>query len=195
VADAVADALVEEGATWVVVSNGGDVAVRLAPGESASVGIVPRVGAPEPVARVRVTAGDGVGGVATSGLGGRSFTLGIADAATVFADRAVAADVAATLAGNAVDVDSPAVERALAETVDPATDLRSRLVTRRVGFLSAAEVDRALDRGAAWAEAQVAAGRIRGAILTLRDRWRIVGWPGEAGVECLSEGERGMLTG
>ncbi|RMG96275.1 MAG: hypothetical protein D6708_02575, partial [Candidatus Dadabacteria bacterium] len=38
VADFVAEFLVRQGASWVVVSNGGDVAVRLAPGERASVG-------------------------------------------------------------------------------------------------------------------------------------------------------------
>jgi ApbE superfamily uncharacterized protein (UPF0280 family) len=195
VADAVADALVEQGATWAVVSNGGDVAIRLAPGESASVGIVPRVAAPAPVARVRVTAADRVGGVATSGLGGRSFTLGLADAATVFADRAAAADVAATLAGNAVNVDSPAVVRVLAESLDPDTDLRGRLVTRRAGALSAGDVELALDRGAVWARAQVEAGRIRGAILTLRGRWRFVGWPGDGGVEWLGENRRETSTG
>jgi len=195
VADAVADALVEQGATWAVVSNGGDVALRLAPGESASVGLVPRGAAAAPVAKVEVGAEDRVGGVATSGLGGRSLTLGIADAATVFADRAVSADVAATLAGNAVNVDSPAVERVLAESMDPETDLRGRLVTREVGPLSAAEVDRALDRGAAWAEAAVEAGRIRGAILTLRGRWRFVGWPGESKVEWLPRSEPEMNGG
>ncbi|MDF1551555.1 MAG: hypothetical protein P1P84_00770 [Deferrisomatales bacterium] len=187
VADAVADALAAQGATWAVVSNGGDVAQRLVPGESVTVGLVPRVDARQPAARVRVAAADGVGGVATSGFGGRSFTLGIADAATVFGDRAAAADVAATLAGNAVNVDSPAVERVLAESLDPDTDLRGRRVTRRVGALSGGEIEHALDRGAAWAEAQVEAGRIRGAVLTLGGRWRFVGWPGEGGVEWLEE--------
>ncbi len=179
VADQVADALAKQGAAWAVVSNGGDVALRLAAGESASVGLVPRVDAPEPLARVRVAAVDGIGGVATSGFGGRSFTLGIADAATVFADRAGLADAAATLAGNAVDVDSPAVERVPAEALDPETDLRGRRVTRAVGYLTPGEVDRALDRGAAWARARVAEGLIRGAVLALRGRWRFVGWPGE----------------
>ena len=195
VADAVAEALIERGASWVVVSNGGDVALRLVDGETASVGIVPEVDAAEPVAMVRVGTEDGVGGVATSGLGGRSFTLGIADAATVFAQRAVAADVAATLAGNAVNVDSPAVERGPAESMDPDTDLRGRLITRRVGALSDGEIAHALDRGVSWASSQVEAGRIRGAVLTLRGRWRFVGWPGEGGVDWLAKGETGNSTG
>ncbi|MDW7710260.1 MAG: hypothetical protein SCH98_07270 [Deferrisomatales bacterium] len=188
VADAVADFLAEQGATWVAVSNGGDVALRLAPGESAWVGLVPRVDAPDPIARVRVGAGDGIGGVATSGFGGRSLTLGIADAATVFAGRAGLADAAATLAANAVHVDSPAVERVPAETLDPETDLSGRLVTRRVGFLSESEVDAALDRGAAWARARVDEGLICGAVLALRGRWRFVGWPGEGGL-AVSDGK------
>lgn len=182
VADAVADTLAGRGATRVSVSNGGDVALRLAPGESVSVGVVAQVDAARPAAKVRVAAGDDIGGVATSGFGGRSLTLGIADAATVFATSAATADVTATLLGNAVDVDTPAVERAAAEDLDPETDLRGRLVTRSVGLLQPADVETALDQGEAWARSQWEEGRIRGAVLTLRDRWRFVGWPGREGL-------------
>lgn len=185
VADAVANWLAERGASWVVVNNGGDIAVRLAGGESASVGVLPRLDAAGPAARFRVSGTDGVGGVTTSGLGGRSFTLGIADAVTVLGETASVADAAATLAANAVDLDSPAVERVLAETVYPDTDLRGLRVTRRVGALSPEEVGAALDRGAAWAEARVAEGSIQGAILALRGQWRFAGRPGESGLEWL----------
>lgn len=182
VADRVADLLAEGGAVWTVVSNGGDVALRLAPGKAASVGLVPRVDSAEPVARVQVAAEDGVGGVATSGFGGRSHTLGIADAVTVFAERAALADAAATLAADAVDADSPAVTRVPAEELDPETDLRGLRVTRTVGALTRGEVERALDRGAEWVRARVEEGLLKGAVLFLRGHRRTVGWPGEQGL-------------
>jgi hypothetical protein len=77
------------------------------------------------------------------------------------------------------------VERVLAETVYPDTDLRGLRVTRSVGPLSEGEVGEALDRGAAWAEARIAEGLIRGAVLTLRGQWRFAGWPGEGRLEWL----------
>ncbi len=188
VADAVADFLVDRGADWTVVSNGGDVAVRLPGGGEAGVALHARIGAPGPAARFTVRAADGVGGVATSGTGGRSLTLGVADAATVFAPTAAEADAAATLVANAVDVDSPSVERVPAEHLDPDTDLRGIRVTRRVGPLTPGEVARALDRGRAAAQGLVDAGLVRGAVLSLRGQWRFVGWPGEAGVTWMEIG-------
>ena len=50
-------------------------------------------------------------GVATSGWRGRSFSLGIADAVTVLARTGAAADAAATIIANAVDLPGhPAVD-------------------------------------------------------------------------------------
>ncbi len=175
VADAVADFLAERGAERAVVTNGGDVALRLAPGQQVRVGVWGRVGDSAPAVRFRVGAEDGVGGVATSGFGGRSLTLGVADAVTAVAATAAVADACATLLANAVDVDSPAVERVPAERVDPDTDLRGLRVTARVGALSEAEIHQALERGEAEARRMVDQGLIRGALLHLRGRWRAVG--------------------
>ncbi len=175
VADAVADFLWERGARRVVVTNGGDVALRLAPGQRVRIGVWGRIGDPAPAVRFRVAAEEGVGGVATSGFGGRSLTLGVADAVTVVAGTAALADACATLVANAVDVDSPAVERAPAERVVPDTDLRGLRVTVRVGSLTGAEIEEALDRGAAEALRMVERGLVRGALLHLRGRWRVVG--------------------
>ncbi len=174
-ADAVADFLKERGAARTVVTNGGDVALRLAPGQWVRVGVWGRIGDPAPAVRFRVKAEDRVGGVATSGFGGRSLTLGVADAVTALAARAALADACATLVANAVDVDSPAVEKVPAEEVNPDTDLRGLRVTVRVGTLSEAEVTEALDRGEAEARRMLDRGLIRGALLHLRGRWRVVG--------------------
>ncbi len=101
IADATADLLAESGLTRVIVNNGGDVAVRLAKGEKVSVGIRPDVNRPRISHRLFLAPEMDIGGVCTSGLGGRSFTRGIASAATVFANRAAIADAAATAVANA----------------------------------------------------------------------------------------------
>ena len=56
-----------------------------------------------------------VRGIATSGWRGRSFSLGIADSVTVLAPTASAADAAATIIANAVDVDDARDRRAAGE--------------------------------------------------------------------------------
>jgi ApbE superfamily uncharacterized protein (UPF0280 family) len=83
------------------VNDGGDIAIHLAPGHSLRAGIFAQAldGA------VTLTHDRPVRGIATSGRGGRSFSLGIADSATVLARTAAAADAAATLIANAVNVD------------------------------------------------------------------------------------------
>ncbi|WP_204349766.1 hypothetical protein, partial [Klebsiella pneumoniae] len=80
--------------------------------------------------------GDGIGGIATSGAQGRSFSLGIADSVTVLARDAASADAAATLIANAVDLDHPAIRRRPARNLDPDSDLGDRLVTVGVGDLT-----------------------------------------------------------
>src|SRR3954452_12775472 len=91
------------------VNNGGDIAVHLREGRRFRVGLVNRPDHPSLFGHATLEAGDGVGGLATSGWRGRSFSLGIADAFTVMAADAAAADAAATLIANAVDLpDHPA---------------------------------------------------------------------------------------
>ena len=67
------------------VNNGGDIAFWLAPGETTTLGLVDRPDRPSLFARASIAAGDGIGGVATSGAPGRSFSLGVADAVTILA--------------------------------------------------------------------------------------------------------------
>jgi uncharacterized protein len=126
---------------------------------------------------LRLRGGDGVGGIATSGRQGRSFSLGIADAVTVLARDAAAADAAATLIANATDLDSPAITRAPACSLDPDSDLGTRLVTTDVGPLSAIEIETALDAGAATAAGFIRDGLIIAAALRLAGASRILGRP------------------
>ncbi len=65
------------------VNNGGDVALHLTPDQALTVGLVPAYDTGRAQARLRVTSGSPIRGLATSGRGGRSLSLGIADAVTV----------------------------------------------------------------------------------------------------------------
>lgn len=181
VAGAVADELLAAmrvaapGLARAFVNDGGDIALHLGPGESLDIGMVAFDGGPARDGALRVAAGDGIGGIATSGRHGRSFSLGIADAVTVLARDAARADAAATLIANAVDVASPAIARAPACSLDPDSDLGDRMVTIGVGPLAAAEIAAALGAGAARAEAWCRAGLIIGAALRLGGQARFAG--------------------
>lgn len=180
VAGAVADALLAEmlraaPLARAYVNDGGDIALHVAPGESLAIGLAADPARLALDGALRVAAGSGIGGVATSGRFGRSFSLGIADAVTVLARDAATADAAATLVANAVDIDSPAVRRAPARSLDPDSDLGDRLVVLEVDGLTLAEVAGALDAGLARAEAFRADGRILGAALRLGGGLRVSG--------------------
>lgn len=156
------------------VNDGGDIAVHLAPGERIRAGIVGNVRHPAIDSIATIGADSPVRGIATSGAGGRSFSLGIADAATVLARSAAEADAAATLVANAVDADDAAVRRAPARALDPDSDLGERLVTVEVGALPQRTIAAALDRGAERARGLQRAGRIIAAVLLLRGEVRVV---------------------
>jgi len=160
------------------INNGGDIAVFMAPDQALEVGIAgafSRGNLPLLNGRLRLTADVGVGGIATSGARGRSFSLGIADAVTVLGRTAAAADAAATLIANAVNVETSTVRRRPASELDPDSDLGDRLVTVAVGALSAAEIEAALAAGAACAEAYRRQGLIIAAALMLARQSTVVG--------------------
>ncbi len=158
------------------VNDGGDIALHLAPGEHFVVGMVERPDRPSLFGTATLDSRQPVRGIATSGWRGRSFSLGIADAVTVLADRAAMADAAATIIANAVDLPGhPNVMRVPAYTLDPDSDLGDRLVTQDVGQLSPSEITAALDAGAAVARSLLSDGLIRSAALHLRGETRIAG--------------------
>jgi uncharacterized protein len=158
----------------VCVNNGGDIALHLAPGEATTIGLVGRPDRPALFARARLAAGDRIGGIATSGAPGRSFSLGIADAVTILASCAAEADAAATVVANAVDLPGdPRVERRPARNLQPDSDLGDRLVTRAVAPLDPESIATALDRGLVAARSLVARGMIVAAALHLQGVTRI----------------------
>jgi ApbE superfamily uncharacterized protein (UPF0280 family) len=132
------------------VNDGGDIAVMVAPGHVLDVGVAgeySRGAVPLLNGAIRLDSASGIGGIATSGARGRSFSLGIADAVTTLASNAAAADAAATLIANAVNLDSPAIGRRPASDLDPDSDLRRLPVTVTVGPLTPAEIKTALAAG------------------------------------------------
>ncbi len=180
------------------VNDGGDIALHLSPGEKFVVGMVSdieeRPDRPSLLGSTTLHAADPVRGIATSGWRGRSFSLGIADAVTVLADRAAAADAAATIIANAVDLPGhPAIVRAPACALAPDSDLADRPVTQAVGELTLVERNQALQAGARTADLLLRMGLIRSAALSLQGETRVVGALAESRRIGIAVGERGFV--
>ncbi len=157
------------------VNDGGDIAFHLASGESLEAGIVAHPQRPALAGHLRLSANAPARGLATSGWRGRSQSLGIADAVTVLAGNAAAADAAATMLANAVNVQHRAIARWPAQEVKDDSDLGEQLVTVAVGTLPDHAITAALEAGAAYAEQQRRRGLLNAALLLLQGHSRTVG--------------------
>lgn len=172
VAGAVADEILETipkhaNIDQAYVNNGGDIALKVAPGHHMTV-----LGA---FGTINLEHGSPIQGVATSGWRGRSHSLGIADLVTVQAQTAADADVAATLIANAVNLPGhPAITRIPAQHLFPDSDLGQRAVTTDVAPLNHADRQTALNSGLAYAAKLCASGRIFQADLALQNEIRNV---------------------
>ncbi len=156
------------------VNNGGDIALWLSPGETYVTAMRDLEGGD--LGRITVRAGDGIGGIATSGSAGRSFSFGIADSVTVLGTDAASADAAATLIANAVDLpDHPGILRQAASALSPDSDLNERLVVTGVPLLSKDEKQVALDAGARRAHEYMSRGLISAASLCLQGQQIVIG--------------------
>jgi ApbE superfamily uncharacterized protein (UPF0280 family) len=157
------------------VNNGGDIALHLAPGHSYRIGMVERPDRPSLFGSLEISSEDPVRGIATSGWRGRSFSLGIADAVTVLARTAAAADTAATIIANAVNLPGhSAIKRIPAREISPDSDLGDLPVTRDVGPLTFSEISTALASGAQMAEWLRGKNLIHSAALCLQGKTRVV---------------------
>ena len=181
VAGAVAEEVLEAMTTTAelsraYVNNGGDIAFHLTKTERFVIGMVEDPGRSSIFGTTTIHCDNPIRGVATSGWRGRSFSLGIADAVTVLSDTAAAADAAATIIANAVDLPAhPAVRRVPACELAADSDLAGRLVTQSVGELTPKEIHDALEAGITVAQSLKQSGLIRTAALTLRQATRVVG--------------------
>jgi ApbE superfamily uncharacterized protein (UPF0280 family) len=187
VAGAVADQLITSfhrpGIVRAAINNGGDIAIHLTEDSHFEIALMQLPGVrADAAARITVHACNEVRGVATSGWRGRSFSLGVADSVTVLARSAAAADAAATMIANQVDLEHPDVIRRPADEIKDDTDLGSLLVTCAVPLLTSLERRSALARGARYAQALVDSRRISGALLVLQGDAEALGavsaeWP------------------
>lgn len=184
VADELITAFEREGVARAFINNGGDIALYLTEGQQYRVGVFADLASFSPVrlargqaldANLTLDAGLPVRGIATSGWRGRSFSLGIADSVTVLARGAAAADAAATMVANAVDLEHEGILRRPASSLKDDTDLGDRLVTVDVPSLPQPLIDFALSRGVAAAQHLLDRGLIEGAALFLQGRVRVAG--------------------
>lgn len=156
------------------VNNGGDIALHLAPGNALTLGVVNNVDNPAIDATIALDASMPVRGLATSGWRGRSQSLGIADAVTIFAADAATADAAATMIANAVNVEHEAISRLPARKLRADSDLGDLPVTVAVGALPASAPANALANGCERARELQRQGLIYAAYLALQGEVRAV---------------------
>ncbi|NKB39056.1 MAG: UPF0280 family protein [Gammaproteobacteria bacterium] len=181
VAGSVADEILKvmlndcNGLKKVFVNNGGDIALWKDVGEKFRIEVVP-----QPVRKhfserspftVNIGNNTHVGGVATSGRHGRSFSLGIADSVTVLAGNAAIADAAATLIASAVRVESEKIKTQPACEIDPDSDLGQLQVCTDVGMLEEEEFRGALNNGRQVAAEFIENGVITSAFLFLQNHY------------------------
>jgi uncharacterized protein len=174
IADLTAEALGRLGATRAFVNNGGDIALIMSPEEHIRLGIVSCLADGKVSHILSLSGRDGVGGIATSGLGGRSLTKGVADAVVALAKNARLADTAATVIANETLVEFPGVVQVKAETIDAQTDLEGQMVTERVENLPSTMVEKALDNGRESAQRMIEKGIIHGAFIFVQGRMTVV---------------------
>ena len=180
VAGAVAQELIgcyqREGVRRAWVNNGGDIALHLAPGASARIGLFADLARLDPTrihadGQFELVADMPVRGVATSGWRGRSFSLGIADSVTVLARTAAQADAAATVIANAVNVNDARIRRQPAHELKDDSDLADIPVTVDVPLLEPAIIQIALNAGQRRARELRREGLIHSAMLVCQGAW------------------------
>lgn len=175
------------------VNDGGDIALHLEHGYFVA-GMVDNPKGGSLFGSALLEATQPIRGIATSGWRGRSFSLGIADAVTVLADRASMADAAATIIANAVDLPGHQnISRARARELAPDNDLGDLRVTQGVGALTPNEISRALDAGVSTATTLLSKGLIRAAVLHLRGETRMVGNPLRLMSQEQTANDRGLI--
>jgi ApbE superfamily uncharacterized protein (UPF0280 family) len=160
------------GGDRIIVNNGGDIAPGL--GKNQTVRVALKDPWKETVAHfLEIRSSHGVGGVATSGWRGRSFSPGVADAVSVWASDCLLADAAATWIAGQMKLNSPKVIQRPAKDLDPETDIPHLMITRDVLALTDGEKETVLAAGHAAAKELMVKGIIRGAFMSVQGicRW------------------------
>jgi uncharacterized protein len=171
VADELVKCAMELGGDRIIVNNGGDIALGLAKNQKVRVGL--KDPGEERVSHVLdIFSGHEIGGVATSGWRGRSFSPGIADAVSVWASDCVTADAAATWIAGEMKLDSPKVIRRPAKELDPETDIPHLLITSQVNPLTPEEKETVLTAGCSVAQGLIQKRVIQGAYMVVQGSYR-----------------------
>ena len=146
VADGIKEFLRNEGLDLASVNNGGDISIFNKKGRGLKIDIGDiNTGERSPyILNIEQLIDFGL---ATSGFGGRSFTLGLADIVTVIAATGAVADAAATFICNCTNIDSDQVIRQKASEIDPLTDIPDDNITMRIGKLNEVDILNALENG------------------------------------------------
>lgn len=146
VADAIKEFLQSQRLDFVSVNNGGDISIFNKMGKSLKIDIGDIQTSESSSYMLNIEHFTNYG-LATSGFGGRSFTLGLADIVTVVAATGALADAAATFICNCTNTESEKVIRRKASEIDPLTDIPEYNVTIRIGNLNKYVIFKALENG------------------------------------------------
>ncbi len=191
VAGTVSDIAVEEiskyGSDFAMANNGGDIAWKVSEKGRKSIraALISDIKIGNKTHCLDVNSFEDIRGIATSGMGGRSLTRGIASAVTVLAENSSMADAAATSIANACICDDPAIVQCPAEDLDYGTDIKGLLVTKSVGNLKMKSVLEALMSGEKRAELLLKCGMIKGSVIFVSGEMVVVG--GKDSQKCLFE--------
>ena len=174
VADEICGAIATvDGITKAYVNDGGDIALFLTPGNTLTIGLVPVSRDATLEGTASISFDTPIRGIASSGMDGRSFSFGIADCVTVLSKNAASADAAATIIGNAVNAEHPAIERAPATNFDPDSDLGQKLITVKRGTIPDTIISEALENGLKYAQSLRTRGIISAAYLACAGQIRV----------------------
>lgn len=168
IAQEACDFIRQAGGERIIINNGGDIALYNAGNDAITVGVLNDLKTGTLLCSKPLYRQDCIGGVATSGLGGRSMTRGIASSAVVFSKDAATADACATILANATYVPDPRIHQVPAGTLDPNTDIPDLMVTSSVDPLPRRIVTRSLLQAGALAEQYLQQGHIRGAVIAVQ---------------------------
>ena len=159
----------------IIVNNGGDIAFYTLQRRQFRIGIVDDIQLRRISHRLLLAGDSSLHGVATSGLGGRSLTRGIASAVTVLAVSASMADAAATDIANHTYVSHPAIKTCDAQELDYATDIAGLSVVRHLDALPPYVKRQALAQGLERAAELGRQGLIAGAFIFVQGALAV--WP------------------
>lgn len=164
----VVEDLKRKGAEKVVVNNGGDIALFLQADEKLTIGVVDDISALSIGHRVCLSSEMKIGGVCTSGLGGRSFTTGIASAVTVFSEHCSDADALATLLAGRSLIVSDKVHTIIAAELDPDSDIADQEVVIGLDVLTEEEKSMSLRQIMRESKVQYERGGLRAVLATVQ---------------------------